>query len=265
MRLIATDLDGTLFGPDLRISPRTREVLESASERGIKLCLATGRMVRATMPFVAQLPVRAPLITYQGALIADPATGEWLWHRPVPRPLADEVVALSREFGLHVNLYLGDRLLLEAITPEAEFYMGLSRVEPEVVRFGDVTGDPTKVTAIGDADRVQLAYEALAPRFEGRLNVATSLPQLLEFTHPEADKGKALAEVCRRLDIPRDEVVAFGDGLNDLSMLEYAGLGVAMGNGAPALKAKAGAIAGPLAEDGLARFLEDLLGLVPAR
>src|SRR5437763_8314267 len=96
VKLLALDLDGTVFGADLTPSPRTRAALAAARAQGVRLTLATGRTFRSTRQFAADLGADAPLICYQGALVQDPTSGAVLLHRTVPRDLAAEVIALAR-------------------------------------------------------------------------------------------------------------------------------------------------------------------------
>lgn len=258
-RLIATDLDGTLFGHDLVISERTRKALRAARARNIEVCVATGRMFCSALKVTHPLGLSAPLITYQGALVGNPVTREFLWHQVIARELADRVIQDLQAMGLHVNLYIDDRLLLEHLTPEAERYTALNRMEAEQVKFSDIGGDPTKIVAIGDPEELTRAVDTFQGRFGDRLSITTSIPEFLEFTVQGAHKGAALAKVCRRLDIAPHEVIAFGDGMNDASMLEFAGLGVAMASGSQRLCQLAQRVAPAMEQDGVAQILEELV------
>lgn len=260
-RLLATDLDGTLFGHDLLVSPRTRRALEELRRRDVALVLVTGRMFRATLPIARELGVTTPIVTYQGAWIQAPEAAAPLWHRPLPLPLAREAIAALESTGMHVNVYVDDRLHLRRLTPEAASYTALSGVEPELVADWETAlrGEPTKLVAIGDEADVLRHLEALKTRYGAQLFVTQSQPTFLEIAHPEVNKGAALARVAAQLGVPREQIVAVGDGLNDAEMLEYAGLGVAMGNARPGLKAIADRVTAPLAEDGVAVLIEGLI------
>lgn len=260
-KLIATDLDGTLFGRDLTVSPRTRRALQLAEDAGIPLVMATGRMYRATLPYARECRITTPLITYQGALIRDHQTQEELWHRTIPRDLAHEALTALFASKLHVNLYVNDELLIEKHTPESELYCSVARVEPRVIPSlaEALTTEPTKIVAIGRAADIRHWVPALQERFGERLYVTESLPIFLEIANPTICKSVALAHVAGRLGIRREEIVAFGDGMNDLDMLQFAGLGVAMGNAPQAVKEIADRVTASVGEDGLAAVLEELL------
>lgn len=261
-RLFATDLDGTLFGHDLQISPRNRAAVATLAGRGCAVVLATGRMFQATVPFARELGITTPLITYQGAWVRDAATGADTWHRVVPPALAREALAALEQTGLHVNLYMNDQLYLRHITEEANAYVRLARVDFEQVPDWEpllAQGGPTKLVAIGPEPDIVRWTEVLKERFGDRLFVTQSQPTFLEIAGPEVGKGAALAHLAAELGVPREAVVAVGDGMNDIDMIAYAGLGVAMGNGHPALKAAADRVTGTLQEDGVAQLIESLV------
>ncbi|HEY9898116.1 MAG TPA: Cof-type HAD-IIB family hydrolase [Pantanalinema sp.] len=260
-KLIATDLDGTFIGRDLEVSERNRRAVQLAHDAGVHFVMATGRMYRATLPYARACGVKTPLITYQGALIRDHLTEADLWHRTIPMGLARETIEVLRGSGFHLNLYVDDELIVERMSPEAELYSSVSRIVPKVVPSleGALTAEPTKIVAIAKADEVQKWVPALRERFGDRLYVTESIPIFLEIANPTIRKSVALEHVAERLGVSREEIVAFGDGMNDLDMLAYAGLGVAMGNAPDAVKAVADRVTHHVREDGVARVIEELL------
>lgn len=260
-KLIATDLDGTLFGRDLTVSERNKRALQRAHDAGIPVVMATGRMYRATLPYARECAIATPLITYQGALIRDHRTDEEIWHRTIPIDLAHEALEALFESKLHVNLYVNDELLIDKHTPESELYCSVAKVEPRLIRSlaEGLTMEPTKMVAIGAVEDVRRWVPVLQERFGERLYVTESFPIFLEIANPTIRKSVALEHVATRLGVKREEIVAFGDGMNDLDMLTYAGLGVAMGNAPDRVKEIADRVTRPVSEDGLAVVLEELL------
>lgn len=259
-KLVATDLDGTLVGRDLRISPRSLRAVQRVHEAGAHFVLATGRMFRSALPYARECNVVTPLITYQGALIRDHRTMEDLWHRTLSAEMAREALDALSETGLHVNLYVNDELLVDSLTPEAELYSRISQVEPKVVPslHEAVALQPTKIVAIGEPEAIDHWTPRLKERFGDRLYVTKSISRFVEIASPEISKSKALRHLCERLGIKREDVIAFGDGMNDLDMLEWAGCGVAMGNAPDALKEVADRVTAHVREDGVACVLEEL-------
>lgn len=261
VRLLVSDLDGTLVGSGMRISARSREAVRGLAARGCAVAIATGRMIEAALPFVRELGVTQPLVAYNGAWVRCLASGTDWHHRPVPQALVAPVVSALEAAGLHVNLYLEDRVHMRALTPEGEAYLAHARVEPALCGSWEVLGPcaPTKILAIGPEDRVTAALAELRPRYAGRLWLTQSMPTFLEVTHAEANKGAALAQLAARLGFEPEEVVAVGDNLNDLEMLAWAGTGVAMGNAHPELIAAADHVTASVADDGVAELIDHLV------
>lgn len=232
IKLIAIDVDLTLIGSDLRIGERARAAIRAAVEAGCVVTLASGRMFRATLPFAEELGLDAPLVAYNGALIKTAKTHEIISHRPVPLEHAREVIAYARGQGLHLNVYMDDTLYVERYDDEALAYMTHCKVE--AVAVGDlgafVDHPPTKLLVIASEEEVDRRLPELKAYFGGRLQVVRSLPRYIEFTAAGVSKGTALAILSQRLGLSREEVMAVGDSENDISMLEFAGVGVAVSN-----------------------------------
>jgi hypothetical protein len=262
VRLIALDLDGTLFGDDLLISDRTRAAIAASQGAGILVTIATGRMFRSATHVAADLGIAGPLICYQGALVRHYPSGEVLLHKTVPAGLAQEVVAATTQAGLHLNVYLDDELYVSRITPEAQFYSRINMDMP-INEVGDLSGwltstgvEPTKLVIVTDSSRTDGVLADYTARFGAALQVTKSHPRFTELTNSECSKGRALAFLAEHHGVPRAEVMAIGDGLNDLDMLTWAGYGVAM-QGAPDAVLKASRIVCPPLElDGAADAIE---------
>jgi Cof subfamily protein (haloacid dehalogenase superfamily) len=261
-KLFATDLDGTLFGPEMVLTPRLRRAIQALQARDCHVVIATGRMYKAALPFWKELALTSPLITYQGALVRHPSTGLDLYHRPLGVPLATEAIQALEEAGMHVNLYVDDSLYIKRRGPEAESYLALARIEPCMCHEWQealVLGGPTKIVGIGTEKQVADWGAVLKARFGDRLFITPSLPTFLEMAHPEINKGHALRQVAAHLGVEMKHVVAVGDGMNDQEMLITAGLGVAMGNAPEALKAQANRVTAPVSDEGAARLIEALI------
>src|SRR5688500_8961851 len=122
IKLLALDLDGTLFGDDLVISPRTLGAINAAQAAGVIVTIATGRMFRAARMIAATLNIEAPLLCYQGALARHSVTGEVLYHQTIPLPLAHEVISAVIADGLHLNVYIDEKLYVDQMNRHALFY-----------------------------------------------------------------------------------------------------------------------------------------------
>ncbi len=263
-RLIATDLDDTLLDDNLQISSRNRRALQKAAEMGCVVTIATGRMYRSARPVALELGIEVPIITYQGALVKNARSGAVLAERPVPFGLACEVLAEGYKAGVHMNLYFNDCLYVDSLTEEGTGYARLSGVEQHpvgsLVNYLESVGeDPTKILYIAGPEKVDRLQTALAVKFGGSLYITKSKPNYLEFMHPQATKKHALQDLARSLGIPREDIIVFGDSYNDLDMIGYAGLGVAMANAPAEVREKADYVTDTNNRDGVARFLERLL------
>ena len=259
-KLIAIDLDGTLIDHRLTVAPRVKQAIAAAQAEGVTVTLASGRMFAAMVPFAQELNITVPLICYQGGLVRHPVTEETTFHLPVPADLAQEVVTLARKRGIQVNAFADDRLHVESLTPEAEVYMRIARVEatvvPDLIAF--LPDNPsTKLVLVNlDESKTNRLVEELTDHFGSRLGITKSHPYYTEAIHPDVSKGRALTQLANVLDISLGQTVGIGDNLNDLSLVETAGFGIAMGNGDPRVKAAADFVSATYEEDGVAVAIE---------
>ncbi len=260
VRAVAMDLDRTILGPSLELTERLVAGVAAVRRTGVEPIVATGRMLRSSLPYARQLGVTAPVICYQGALIADPADASWMLHRPVPVALAHEVLRELEKTDEHVNLYVDDELYVSKVDEEALAYARHGRLQPQAV--GDLVAwldEPTtKIVIVGESERMDRLETSLRATFDGRLFIAKSLPTFLEVAEPGVSKGSGLHWVCEHLGIDPADVVAFGDGQNDLELLEEAGAGGAVEDADPKLLAIADFTVPSVVHDGVADFLHAL-------
>jgi hypothetical protein len=263
-RLAALDLDDTLLGPDHQISPRNEAAVQRLVKAGMEVIIASGRMHASTLPFAQQLGLAGPVLSYNGALVKVSQTGEIYHHLPVPAALAAEIVEFAEENELPVNYYLDDRLRVKERTFWSDLYH--SRTKSVIHEVGSLRqydgSEPTKMIILGPPEQGKKLAEELGERYRGQLNILISNPEYLEIMHSEVSKAYGLKSIGERLGIAAQEMIAFGDSGNDIAMLEYAGLGVAMGNARPEVKAVADFIAHRNDEDGFALAVEECIDLL---
>jgi Cof subfamily protein (haloacid dehalogenase superfamily) len=234
--LVAADLDGTLVDRDIAWAPGLPQALAGLRAAGVGTVICTGRMFRSARKVAARLGiVEGPVVCYQGALVADLSTGEWYRHTPMEGAAAAEVVRHIRAMGRQLNAYIDDRLYVEEVTPWARRYA--EHVEVGIDSVPDLEDEvrrrpPTKLVLVTSADDVEAILPGLHERWAGKLYVVRSQPEYIEFTDVSVSKSGALAWLCERLGVARERVVALGDGMNDVDMLEWAGLGVAVAEAA---------------------------------
>jgi Cof subfamily protein (haloacid dehalogenase superfamily) len=218
-------------------------------------------MFRSVLPYLEQAGIDGPVICYQGAVVADPRTGEFLRHEPIPLELARTAIGAIVEEGFHVNCYVNDELYVAEVTPEAERYAGFQSIPLHAV--GDLaawlTEPPTKLVAIDEPEILDGLEARLKQRFAGRLYISKSLPYFLELASPEVTKGSGLAFLAEHLGFARERTVAFGDGENDVELLEWAGFGIAVANAHPRVLAVADWVCPSAGEEGVAQVIEAVL------
>ena len=254
IRIIALDLDGTLFDDRGEISPLDQAALRRFHAQGGLVVLASGRMTAAIRPTGARLGIDGPIIAYNGAMVRDAlARGNTvLLHQPLPARYADELVDYAHRERFHLNYYLDD-VLHAWDDPELRRYADIyARQTGSIFHFApDLRAfrgsSPTKIILITDRSvpgrynprgRDEL-YDLWQRRWGEEVRITRTNPNYLEFWNREVDKGTALAAIALHYGIPREETMAFGDARNDLPMLRWAEVGVAVANAEEEVKAAA--------------------------
>jgi Cof subfamily protein (haloacid dehalogenase superfamily) len=218
-------------------------------------------MFVSARPFALEAGLDDPLVCYQGAVVANPATGEWLRHVPMPREAALEAIDAVTRAGFHINCYVDDKLYVAFETPEARAYADFNHIP--IHEVGELRAwlhdDPTKLVAVGVPEELDALEDVLKPRFRGKLFVSKSLPHFLEFAHPDVSKGAGLEFVAERLGFTAAETVAGGDGENDRELLDWAGFGVAVANAHEEILARADLVVPDVEHEGIAVLMETYL------
>ncbi|MFN3361201.1 MAG: Cof-type HAD-IIB family hydrolase [Pseudanabaenaceae cyanobacterium] len=267
IKLVVLDIDGTIAGEDNTVSPRLQETIKAVQAKGVKVGIATGRMYRSAVRFHQAVGADVPLISYQGALIKDPQTDRVVNHLPVSTEYALRLVEDLRRYpDVVIHLYVDDQLYVQELNPQSQAYAERSQVP--VVPVGCLTTflqqqtPPTKVLALGEnGDRVAQLLRDMQQRYrQDELYLTRSQARYLEATHPQANKGTAVQFLAEQIyGLQPQQVMTIGDNANDIEMVKYAGIGVAMGNGTPELKEVADWVAPPITAEGAAVALEKFL------
>ena len=228
------------------------------------MIVVTGRMVRSVRQALAPAGIDAPVICYQGAVVAD-ADGTWLRHEPLPVELARETIAALAEEGYSPNVYVDDVLYVATDSPEARAYADLNRIEFHVV--GDLLDwleePPTKLVCVGEPAALDDLEPRMKQRFGDTEHISKSLPHFLEFARAGVTKGAGLDFLSERLGFGKSDTIAFGDGENDIELVEWPAYGIAVENAHQRVKAIASWICPPAEEQGVAQVLEALLDSKP--
>ena len=240
---------------------RTRAAIAATRAAGIHVVLVTGRMFQAVRPYALEAGLDDPVVCYQGAVVAEPVSGRWLRHVPIPLELARETIAAVNEAGFALNCYVDDELYVAEVTPEARRYADFQHLELHAV--GDLLEwldqPPTKLVVIEDPAVLDDLKQRMLARFDGRLYISKSLPYFLEFASPDVTKAAGLDFVSEHVGFSRERTVAFGDGENDVELIDWAGYGVAVANAHDRVKEVADFVCPSVDEEGVAQVLEAFL------
>ncbi len=255
-KLIAADLDDTvLMGEERVMHPRAKASLLRAAERGVKVVLCTGRVQQGAQRFYDELGVKDLFIVSGGAQVLD-SSGKALFERSVDPSLAKRLLIFARDNGITANVYLDGKLVIKeknSLTDAYEKRHGFPGiVMPDIMDKHIVT---PKVLFIVDAKSISQIQETAKKEFP-MLSVQRSSANFIEFSDPEVSKGSALRFVSKYYGIQREEIIAFGDTEIDISMLEFAGLGVAVENADPQTKQAADLVCASNKDGGVADVIE---------
>ncbi len=270
-RLLALDIDGTLLNSSKRLTDRTRQAVERAKEYGFIVSLVSGRRPRSMLRVAKELDLVDPMVAYHGGVIADPVSLCSLHSVTVRRPVSERVIAAWEQEEITTFTYC------DSPTPPDVYYQLSTRGRPtgSLDREGDnvrqvsslirdTNFEPLRLTASGDAADTQLALDIARPLIDPcEIRLLRTMDYdgkwHMELLPAAATKANGLRWLCQHYGITPEQTIAVGDHLNDLDMIEFAGLGVAMGNAQPEVKAVADLVIGHHDEDGLAVFIEELL------
>lgn len=235
-RLIASDLDGTLLNRNHQISPATIELFNTLHQQNIQLLIATGRHYRDVKRIADYFDFPMYLVTSNGARVHN-SDGIMLKQENVPPAAVDDILLLTENCKFHRNLYHDDYWFVEEENDRVLNYTKVSGFSYTQTDFNQVSREGiSKMLFIGDPDELNVLERVLLERYGERLNITFSLPSCLEIMAENTHKGSALQSIMDKLNMTRDEVIAFGDGLNDKEMLELATEGVLMSNADRRLK-----------------------------
>ncbi len=245
IKLIAFDLDDTLMRDDLTVSEADRLAIAQARARGIIIAPASGRMLKAMRSTLDTINQQGPVLTLNGGRTVDYPSLKPLYERFIPLPICIEVARLARELGAYLQTYTGEDFEFDSPCEYSALYGRLAGSPGAAVgdleKFLLAQGIPSQKLLFIETDKQRMAAlrARVVERVGDSLSVFHSKPTYLELTHSEASKGLALAALAERYGIRREEIMAIGDGENDIPMLTYAGIGVAVANAGEKVKASA--------------------------
>ena len=227
--------------------------------------IVTGRMFQSVRRYAAEAGIDDPVVCYQGAVVAEPTTGEFLRHVPIPLELARETIAALAEGAWPINCYVDDELYVAEHTAESATYAEFQELVVHAVGplLDWLERPPTKLVVVNDPERLDGREVEMKERFGGRLFISKSLPYFLEFAAADVSKGSGLAFLAEHLGFAQERTVGIGDGENDRELLDWAGYAIAVENAHPDLKRRADAIIPGPEDEGVAALIETYLDSRP--
>jgi Cof subfamily protein (haloacid dehalogenase superfamily) len=231
--LIAIDVDGTLLRTDKRLPKRVAHAIQKAAAAGVRVVLASARPPRSVRAIYEYLGLDTPTIHYNGALIRDIRAGLTLFHQPLPAHLVRQIIAMARRIDPRVIVSIESLDHWYTDRPDHSLQTATSRrFDPDHVGpFPGFLHQPvTKLMLLAPAQRMERIGMGVSRRFGDHVTIAVSDRDLLQIIHPSVDKSAALALIAQRMGVPPTQVMAIGDAPNDIGMLRWAGLGVAVEN-----------------------------------
>lgn len=268
--LIALDLDGTLLRNDKTISDKTKATLKTLMQQGHHVMIATGRPFRASIPYYNELSLQTPIVNFNGAFVHHPLNSNWgLYHSPLDIKVARDIVEACADFKYHnIIAEVKDDIYLHQHDPKLIdiFNMGNPKITVGDLR-SYLGSSPTSMLIHTDEEHVSSIRKHLSDVHAEVIDHRRWADpfHVIEIVKSGLNKAIGIQKVAQDLNIPQHRIIAFGDEDNDLEMLEYAGCGVAMGNGIADIKNIANTTTLTNEQDGIAIFLEEKFNLKKAQ
>ncbi len=257
-KLVAIDMDGTMLKNDHSISKKNVDIVKEAIEQGVNVVISTGRSSVALKKYVEQFGFKSPFIVYNGAGIKYLDTTEYLSRTDLDFGTAKEVCTRGLELGTTVLTWADDKLYVKGTEEGIKFYAFHTGTKFIEIDDFDILKDKGihKVMFSDSPENIRKLYDTFVEDGFNSSNFTVSVPQILEFYNKNASKGDAVLNYAKSLGIKQEEIICIGDGMNDITMIKMAGLGVAMGNACEELKAVANFVTKTNDEDGVAFAIE---------
>ena len=264
-KLIAVDIDGTLTNSRKEITPRTRYALLEAQRQGKRVIIASGRQPMGVYPIARDLMLdryNGYIMSYNGGKIISCETDETVVTRLFPREYLADIVGVLKDFNVTINTF-DDKKIFANSKVNDYTYLERDITHVEMVVCEDFVADVkfpfNKLLLAGEPLELDKCQEILRTRYDGLLDVCKSAPYFLEIMPLGVSKGSMLPVLLDKLGISREALIAFGDNYNDITMIGYAGMGVAMGNAEPEVKRIANCVCETNDEDGVAKTIEQMI------
>lgn len=265
-KLIAVDMDGTLLREDKTISNKTKQAIKKAVEKGVKVVLASGRPIAGLERYLKELDLLNAedyVMSFNGSLIQNAKTKEVVSKNVLKGKDLKALYEISKALGVNIHAFTSQGL----VTPQMSEYTGvessINQIPVHIVDFDQIDDeeDVVKVMMIDPQPVLDEAIKKMPKALYEQYTVVKSAPYFLEFLNKASSKGTGIKALAEYLGIKQEEVICIGDAGNDLDMIQFAGLGVAMANAFEEVKEAADYITKSNEEDGVAHVIEKFIGI----
>lgn len=261
-KLIALDMDGTLLNEEKIVTERTKKAIKAARDKGVTVVLATGRPIDGVTRYLEELDMYTDndyVLSYNGGLVLKTKNKEVVCKLGLIGEDVKYLYELSKRLGVNIHAFSEKNGL---VTPKNSKYTeveaSINNITVNEVNFDNIENDESfiKIMMIDEPEILQKAIDNLPEEVYEKYTVVRSAPFFLEFLNKEVNKGVGVEMLAKHLGVKREEVITMGDAGNDLHMIEYAGMGIAMGNAFDEVKEAANYITDSNNEDGVAKAIE---------
>lgn len=264
-KLIALDMDGTLLTSDKIITENTKNAIKAAENKGIKIVLASGRPLKGLTRYLEELDLFSGndyVLSYNGGLVQNTRTEQIVSKISLSGADLKRIYEVSKKANINIHAFSAKNgLITPKVSKYTQYEADMNGIDVTIKDFNTVDDneDIIKIMMVDEADILDPAIEKLPKELYEKYSIFKSAPFFLEFTNKEVDKGLGLKKLGEHLGIRQEEIIACGDAGNDLSMVKYAGLGVAMGNAIEEVKNAANFITASNDEDGIVNVIEKFI------
>lgn len=264
-KVLVLDIDGTLTNSNKEISPKTKEAIINVMKRGHKVILASGRPTPGMRRYVKELELEKHggyILSYNGARVIDCKSGDIIYQKSVPHYLVPSLFKFAKNNDLGLITFLGDEVISgtrvdDYIRYESKINQLKIREVENFVEFVDFEANKFLMTA--PPERAEYLVVQLQEKYGQELSIYRSEPFFIEIMPQNIDKAKSLERMLLTIGLDKEDMICCGDGFNDLSMIEYAGIGVAMGNAQDKVKEVADYITASNDHDGIVEVIEEFI------
>jgi Cof subfamily protein (haloacid dehalogenase superfamily) len=263
-KLVAIDMDGTLLNGEKQISPENYEAIQKARESGVKVVLASGRPLVGFKRYLEELNLVSEddyVVAFNGAIVQSSGGNKVISKIALDLEDYEELYELSKQLKVNIHALTENTVISPKDSKYTRLESEINLIHSEIIAVEDVPKDTTilKVMFIDDPKIIDEIIEKIPETVSSKYTIVRSEPFFLEFLHKSVNKGAGVEALAKNLNIKQEEVICIGDAGNDIHMVKYAGLGVAMGNAFPELKRVASFITKTNDQNGVAHVINKFI------